>query len=1660
MRKHKRNLRRFLSGLLALALVSSMFVGTGLTGYATPLEESEIAVSDNEPDVSGNEPGVSGNEPGVSGNEPGVSGNEPGVSGNEPTESEVWHLHSYIWDEEKQEEDTKLDEGYLTYDELLAAIKEDRPEEGCQFDIEYYPDREESPKSEIPKELFEAVVQADVSRLNIIKIHTKESNTEFSKTLFGIVGLGGELTSMSIDYTYATKGDTLCDNMFGENHYVKFAYNGTFPGHENAWIRGYEEGIKNSFDSEKTWLYTEKDGELHQQYVYGEWDDKDHVSFPIFDEAPDSYVLADGAKVKFTGRIEDEPYWDNDEEKTRKLLVISRYDAGEDDLTKELIMEAIEANEANAPIGRVRLELNGTGNKIIDKDVVNAFLNSKLFEGYEGTPEVEFCFHNDTNKTGINISLGGLKSATENKEVDITKTSVSGSGVKVKSAVTDYPAENVWVYLYTDDDAHVEELKAAFGEEAGEEDRQFALCALSSGAISGVVDDSGWYEDGSNGFSFSLNNIKAGSEYLLTRVKEMDALPLGSVRELTLDDVAEGTAVTWKTLTPTAVSISKNVATGLNEDRAYILATYKDGKTTVSKLFRMEVVRKVSKIMFNKTSIPMELPREDDEWEAENHLNVFFYPSESACDIGNPDEFKWESSDPTVVELIEEDEGRCYGGIRGLKAGTATITGTLLDGAGQPVEGVAPATCTVTVTEPEDIPEGAYPDVYAVTNWAKTLSDVTLTDPTGQGTWEWKNPNTQLSPYFDTDGHEFPAIYTTANDKPLDATIWVRMVKITGVSISVSESGQDWGDPEDLVEPAPIVSVGERVYYYKTFEVENGEYSEVKEAIRERYYSVWKIGKQTIEQRNTFVIWDADKTPSKNTISLEIKDKETKKTVLKDSCNITVVDKVIDFENVQFDPDVEPNKLYIRQPADKYFKLSVASADTSVLKLGKVTEKTETLPDPNNEEQTVEYNTTIVPYTQKAPGKTYFVITANDDAKSTYRFEINFPDTQPKLGTNSVTVNPQTQPFISFFLYTTEDAAKLNEETVTLTGRDAEKFKIYEKAPAFDSGYLIGLQEKVDTKDGKYQLNIAGTVSSKDEGGPQDVAFELPVTITLKSKNPEVTFKQTKKVNSFYTDEEGYGEIAISGADAEYTDWENVTLEDCDYELEDNQIKLKDDATGDDKKGYFSYSVDGYFGTYTSKPFTISTTYTKPTLVLSQKSDIIYPDASGTTSEVTVLDKATKEPISLTEVQYVVDKKKQDYQPISIGMDTEIPNKYATWTIGYWPELAGVITFRLEDGQIGKNDKFDLMVTGTNWKEPLAVSYSIKMEKTPKLALSASTITLNKNDAVYQGQQAKTGFALKGSSVKIDRNVIDRIQIVGKDATSNKAFKTDGYLALESWWNEGEIVARFNDNNLKTLKTGSYKYDIIVQLTEEAGGFTLSAPLTVKVVDEPVSKGLKLKTSGSIDVLDRAGTAITVTPTLKNLTGKVRRAYLEGDDDSRLFGSKFNEETGQLEIRAREGENGEEGPKYSTKITYSVTPVFEVENDNWERYTIVGTPIKFKVKQGKVKVSLMSTGNTLYRKSNPYMRIQLFALSGNRYIEIEHVELLNYQEDLDRSVLYIDEESGNEIYLADGIFALEKNTNDVQMAKNGSYTLKFAVYLKGKAGNEKPITVSYKVSVK
>ena len=114
----------------------------------------------------------------------------------------------------------------------------------------------------------------------------------------------------------------------------------------------------------------------------------------------------------------------------------------------------------------------------------------------------------------------------------------------------------------------------------------------------------------------------------------------------------------------------------------------------------------------------------------------------------------------------------------------------------------------------------------------------------------------------------------------------------------------------------------------------------------------------------------------------------------------------------------------------------------------------------------------------------------------------------------------------------------LNKEMVTLTGKDADKFRVLETIAGFDSGYVIRLQEKVNTKDGKYQLNIAGTVSSEDEEGPQDVAFELPVTITLKSKNPEVTFKQTKKVNSFYTDEEGYGEIAISGADAEYTDWE------------------------------------------------------------------------------------------------------------------------------------------------------------------------------------------------------------------------------------------------------------------------------------------------------------------------------------------------------------------------------------------------------------------------------------------------------------------------------------------------------------------------------------------
>ena len=318
------------------------------------------------------------------------------------------------------------------------------------------------------------------------------------------------------------------------------------------------------------------------------------------------------------------------------------------------------------------------------------------------------------------------------------------------------------------------------------------------------------------------------------------------------------------------------------------------------------------------------------------------------------------------------------------------------------------------------------------------------------------------------------------------------------------------------------------------------------------------------------------------------------------------------------------------------------------------------------------------------------------------------------------------------------------------------------------------------------------------------------------------------------------------------------------------------------------------------------------------------------------------------------------------------------------------------------------------------------------------------NAEVANYQMATTTLKLNGFN---GTNVIDGcdIQFVGTDAKSTAIL--NNVLTLDYNDSLGAIVAALHPN-AGTLTKGTYKFK--VNVTNEEFGYAASTTLTISIVDTAVAKCVKLSKKGSIDVLRRDTTYITYTPKFTNLAGKLNGVYLTGIDADK-FDARLSSDGSKIEVYAHYDE-------LSTKASYSIIPVITLETDNGEyldTYEVTLPAQTIKVTQGKPKVTFTAPdGNVLYTQHGGELVLDLNAVLGGENIVIENISLLNYTDDFEIN-FWPNEFNSTTIYLrtsGDGFSQINKTGK--------SWTLKFAVTYANKAANEKPVTVSYKVTVK
>ena len=241
------------------------------------------------------------------------------------------------------------------------------------------------------------------------------------------------------------------------------------------------------------------------------------------------------------------------------------------------------------------------------------------------------------------------------------------------------------------------------------------------------------------------------------------------------------------------------------------------------------------------------------------------------------------------------------------------------------------------------------------------------------------------------------------------------------------------------------------------------------------------------------------------------------------------------------------------------------------------------------------------------------------------------------------------------------------------------------------------------------------------------------------------------------------------------------------------------------------------------------------------------------------------------------------------------------------------------------------------------------------------------------------------------------------------------------------------------MAPGSYKFKVNIRATDT---LTVSTPLTVKVTDTAMDKAVKISAKGNIDVLNREGTYVTVTPSLKSLNGTITGVRLSGRA-AHLFLAEC--EDGKVFIYAKPN------AALITKYNYKVKLDLNIENAAGDSIRYMTPEINLKLKQGKPKAAVSPKSLTIYSGTSPAITRRITATLKGRETElpIENVELLNETDAFQCD--YTD--AGN-----NGPVITLRNT--AETIKGKTYKLQLKVTFRSQADNEKATVIRYSVKVK
>ncbi len=988
-------------------------------------------------------------------------------------------------------------------------------------------------------------------------------------------------------------------------------------------------------------------------------------------------------------------------------------------------------------------------------------------------------------------------------------------------------------------------------------------------------------------------------------------------------------------------------------------------------------------------------------------------------------------------------------------AGETKISALIVNEEGNPVtdsdgKTIAEASCAVTVQEEAYLADRELPRPVALTNTQTTLKDVTLPDG-----WSWKEPDTALAQFTGGKTKKFAALYKPAgageNILPAERLLEVRFLTVENISLGMRTA-------EGKAQEDAVLTKGQNLIIYVNHSAvdalkqldENEDYKDndcyktQRDAIlldmkkniiwsssNANVVSVEPAAAGTLTAENAGSAKLTAKGAGSATIKASYKlGKKTyqagvKLTVMETAGTLTVKG-VENFTRVGGAGQAEERYTGLLSAFQTEKPNQVNSQITLTLPgAAKVTAKSGNAKVVAVKSAAAEGDGFAVSLIVKAAGTAQITLTGNDAAKTSRTICLVVGDAEPGLSDESVTVNvlQTTGTEISLYPAKSPDGI-LYEITGAAMGTDEKSagFMLQKGIPTQKNSYII--KAKSGTRTGTYKVKIRAAAGGK--------TYELPLTVKVVSKNPVYKVKQAQKLNLFYKNDESLLQI---DTDEILTRMECTGLADYILEKKDGcyYIGAENGATLKSvKKGTLTLYFSGWQGSYTTS-FTVGVEKKTPKITWDTKKVTLYPQAGIQSLWIGIKNPEAVSWDSVT-AKKSSGKAKGNYE---VEVDRE---------------KGGLL---LSGKNLNQTDSFKLQIflsDAEKWAQNETVTYTLQVRVKmgqPAIALENKTLQLNA-DAAYRGYDAaSTAVKWKDGGMLWEsdgagENKKDRIRVSvycdPKDVRA-KALVQNSKVIFSVTRENGSyhVAARLNN---KAVDAGSYKY--IVQAAKD--GKIWKTPLILKVVNTAPAKAVKLTAKGSIDVLNREGSFMTLTPALKAVSGEFaipadREVRLAGRD-AHLFEARWREDGKAIELRAKRNET------LVIKYQYTVTPILTLRNVNGETVEISAPAVKFKVKQGSVKVSAAPKTALVYSGAYNSVKIDVSAvMKGADAPAIENVTLVGNTD----AFAYVYNKEGT------GTLTMKDTGRAV---KGKSYSLQFKVSFAEQADNVKPAVVRCKVKVK